>query len=206
MARRRASHGWPRDPPMELPATGRIKKVAGSLRSWRPTRPSGHRVATVAVVGITLIAVGVAAPWAWRGPSASPSPPAASTESPPAIPTASPDEVWESVDLLPLAPAATLVPQRADTAGVAPDTTFVLTSLTDEPAAALAGRLETEPAVDLAVAVGPDERTVVLTPTGGLKTGAQYRATLAAPDGSLAGSWAFRVRGPVRVQYRSRSR
>jgi hypothetical protein len=156
-------------------------------------------VATVVVVGITLIGVGVAAPWAWRGPTASPSPPASPAGSPPASPSASPDEAWESVELLPLVTAATLEATPLDAAGIAPDATFALTSLTDEPAVVMAERITTEPPIDLDVRSGADEHSAVLAPRQALEPGVQYRVELLDPEGSLNTSWAFRVRSPVRV-------
>lgn len=154
-------------------------------------------VATVAVVGFTLVSMLVAFPPPRSGPSASPSP---GTSGPPAAsPSAVPDEAWADVELLPLVTAATLEATSLDAAGIAPDATFALTSLTGEPAVAMAERITTDPPMDLDVRPGADERSAVLAPREALEPGVQYRVGLLDPTGSLNTSWAFRVRSPVRV-------
>jgi hypothetical protein len=80
---------------------------------------------------------------------------------------------------------------------VALDTAFTLTSLTGEAPAALAARLEVSPAVALTVAKTSD--TTVELSQAGLEPNLLYRFTLRSPDGSVAGSWAYRVQGPVAV-------
>ena len=63
----------------------------------------------------------------------------------------------------------------------------------------MAARVQVSPDAELAIDAGSDERTATLAPRDGLEPGTQYRFTLQAPDGSLAASWAFRVRSPVHV-------
>jgi hypothetical protein len=83
-----------------------------------------------------------------------------------------------------------------DPAGVAADTAFRLTSKTGESAVSLASRLDVSPPLDVTVA--PDDAgAAVISPTTSLQPNGIYRFTLLATDGSVAGSWAFRVRGPV---------
>lgn len=169
--------------------------MAGTERSWRPIRPRAAFVATVAVIGLITISLIVAFPP--HRSAAGPSPTPGST--PASTPAASPDDDWQAVELPPLTPVATLAATALDAAGVAPDTRFTLASLTAEPATTMAARIQVSPDAELAVMAGSDERTATLAPRAGLEPGAQYRVTLQAPDGSLAASWAFRVRSPVRV-------
>lgn len=171
--------------------------MAGSAGSWRPTRPSGQMVATVAVVGFTLVSMLVAFPPPRTGPSASPSP--GPSGPPEASPSADPVEAWTDVELLPLVTSATLEATPLDAAGIAPDATFALTSLTGEPAVAMAARITTDPPIDLDIRPGDDGASAVLAPGEPMEPGAQVRVTLLQPDGSLDTSWAFRVRSPVRV-------
>jgi hypothetical protein len=169
--------------------------MAGSDRSWRP------RILVAAAAALAV--VGVTAACSLTSPTPPPATPAAAPSvaatSPGANASASPAATWQSVVPAPLSPVATFEASAIDEAGVAPDARFALTSLTGETAVAMAARLDADPETQLAVAAGPDQRTATITPAGGLAPGTQYRFTLAAPDGSRAASWAFRVRSPVRV-------
>ena len=63
----------------------------------------------------------------------------------------------------------------------------------------MAGRLETEPRLDLNVVAGPSQASVTIRPATPLTAGRTYRFTLRAEDGSIAGSWAFQARAPLHV-------
>ncbi len=105
---------------------------------------------------------------------------------------------WAALDLAPLPAVATLEPTTRDDAGISPDTAFTLTGLTGEPARTLAARLEVSPPTPLVVSSSSDASATV-RPTQPLAIGSAYRFALRSPDGALAGSWLFRVRGPVQV-------
>jgi hypothetical protein len=173
--------------------------MAGTEGSWRPIRRRAAFAATVVVIGIIVVSLVVASPPPRSNSDASPTPGSSPVASPVASPEASPAEAWRAVELLPLTPVATLEASPIDATGVAPDGRFALTSLTGEPATAMAARVQVSPDAELAIDAGRDERAVTLAPRDGLKPGTQYRFTLQAPDGSLAASWAFRVRSPVHV-------
>src|SRR3990172_343925 len=118
-------------------------------------------------------------------PRESPSPTSSPTTTPVAGVTASPSPPpitgdWSALgDLPPIEPAATLTPDRADRAGIAPDTTFTLASMT--------------------TVSGADLATVPVAPAQPLEPGTRYRFWLTGPDGALAGAWAFQVKGPLHV-------
>jgi hypothetical protein len=146
-------------------------------------------------VAIAAVAAGVILQGRPAGqPGGSPSGPIAASSSPPAA-----QADWTDLDLAPLELAATLQPAAADDAGLQPSTAFTLSSRTGEAARSLASRLEVTPSVELSVADGPDAATAIVRPTSPLSAGALYRFALRAADGTLTGSWAFRVRGPVAV-------
>ncbi|HEX5148236.1 MAG TPA: Ig-like domain-containing protein, partial [Candidatus Limnocylindrales bacterium] len=151
----------------------------------------------MAAVVVTIAAIGVLA----VGDALQPSPVAepTTTATPTARPSATPAADWGPVELAPLEPGATLEPSGGDDAGIAPDATFTLASLTDEPAAALAERLEITPATAYTVAPSADGAVATIQPATALTAGDSYRFMLRTPGGALAASWAFRVRGPVRV-------
>lgn len=160
----------------------------------------------IAVVAITATLLIGTRPGPATGPSGSPA--AAGTPTSPAhVPSAepgdtpepTPDEAWGPLALEPIVAVASLKPVAADAAGVRADTRFVLESLTTEPAGALATRLEVAPKIALKTIAGADARQVTLTPAAPLAAGTVYRFTLRRQDGSLAGTWGFRVRGPLRV-------
>jgi hypothetical protein len=172
-----------------------------------PRRPDPRRtrrallVTAFAVVAITATLLIGSRP---GGPRPTPSQiaagsPTAPPPSPGPTPSTTPGEAWAPLSLEPIAAVANLTPVATDEAGVEPDTRFVLESLTAEPAADLAKRLEVAPATRIRVSAGADARHVTVAPDSRLSAGAVYRFTLRAPDESLAGSWAFRVRGPLRI-------
>jgi len=167
--------------------------VNGFARFRRPTRPQAAALAAVVAViaviaGLSLGPTVFGPPSSSPGASGSPANPSPSTTEGPA---------WAQLALTPLARVASLEPTKPGPAGVAPDTAFTLRSLTGEAPTALAARLEVSPSVALTVAT-TSESTVVLSQAG-LEQNRLYRFTLRAPDGSIAGSWAYRVQGPVSV-------
>ncbi len=96
-------------------------------------------------------------------------------------------------------PVATLTATKFTRSGVAADTTFTLASIGADDPQALARAIEVTPAVDFAISAGPVDRTATLRPTDSLIPGRLYRFTLRAPDGTIAGSWAFQAQSPLRV-------
>jgi len=172
--------------------------MAGAESPGRPIRSRPESIAVVALVVLTLTATLVWQPWTHPGPGAGASPgPSGAPGSP--EPTASPVEAWQPIDLEPLVAPATLEPSQRDAAGVQPDATFTLTSLTGDTAIALAKRVEVTPTTALAIRTTSDTTQVTLTPEPALTPGTTYRFALRAEDGSLATSWAFRVRSPLHV-------
>jgi hypothetical protein len=199
--------------------------VAGKLTPRRPTRSTltsrpmigVEVVAVVVLMGALLMQGSLFGPpgatpvpssaTASGGPVASPSagtgtspePSATATGNPTPSPTPDTDAGWASLDLAPITRIASLEADRVRPGGVAPDASFTLASLTGEPAAAIAARLTVTPTVKLAVASGSNAAHARVTPATKLQPSTAYRFTLRNADGSLAGSWAFQVRGPVRV-------
>lgn len=171
----------------------------------RPMRPTPRQlrrvmiVAALAVVAITASLLIGSRP----GPAPSSSPIAATTQTPsqgPGSTSTSPAiEPWEPLALQPIVPVANLNPVAADAAGVRRDTAFVMQSLTAEPAADMARRLEVVPATGVEVSAGADATHATLRPKAPLVPGGVYRFVLRDVDGALAGQWAFRVRGPVQI-------
>jgi len=172
----------------------------------RPDRKQGSVVAIVliAIGAVTLSVLLQGSPSAQTTASATASASASASSgvnaaAASAEPSAQQAEPWTPVELSPLAAVATFEPSARDDAGVPPDATFTLASLTGEPARAIAERLEISPATAFTVAESRDSATATIKPTTALTAGDTYRFELRAPDGTVAGSWAFRVRGPVGV-------
>ena len=172
-----------------LPNIARLRRAAGERRT---------QTAVVAVLVVALAATLLAQPWAAAPPATSSAAPGSSA-GPSATLEPDPEAGWTDVEPAPFAGLADLTPSAADGAGIRPDATFTLTSLTDTDAANLAARLEVTPTTDLTVEPGSDARTSLVRPATPLAAGALYRFALRGEDGSLAASWAFRVRTPVHV-------
>ena len=164
--------------------------MVGSESSRRPAR---RQIAGVAVIVIAAAAI-VTTAVLQGSPSAQPS---GSHGASPEAPGPSGEAAWTALDLAPLQAVATLEPSTEDDAGIEPDATFTLTSLTAEPASALASRLEFTPPTAFTIGEGAIAGTAVVRPSSALTAGATYRAAIRTADGALAASWAFRVRGPV---------
>ncbi|MBI3748377.1 MAG: Ig-like domain-containing protein [Chloroflexi bacterium] len=132
-------------------------------------------------------------------PPANASPGPADPSAQPREPSQEPAEPWSPVELPPLAAVATLEPSSSDDAGIPANAAFVLASLTGDPARTIADRLAISPPTEFTVSDGGRPTTVTVKPNVPLAAGGTYRFELRAPDGNVAGSWAFRVRGPVAV-------
>lgn len=161
-------------------------------------RPSGRRAA---VVGVVLVVVGAvtAGVVLQANPTVLPGPSPVTSGQPSAGTSTGTPAQWSALDLPPMAMPATLEPSVGDDAGIAANASFILASLTDEPATELAARLEVTPEAAFTIAPAADAATATITPVGPLATGDTYRFALRSPDGVLAASWAFRVRGPINV-------
>ena len=122
----------------------------------RPSRPQA--AALVAVVAVIAISAGLALQPRPSSPGDSPGPGSMAPSSSPVAATGSP-EPWAALTLPPIERAATLEPVVADPSGIAPDTGFILTSLTGEPAATMVARLEVSPAAALEVVIPADPGT-----------------------------------------------
>jgi len=159
-------------------------------------RPDPRLVAGVAVIAIVAIGVGLV--MQGRLPTAPKPSPGASTSagSSSAATGTSPAGQWGALDLPPIPAMASLEPTAQDDTGVAADATFTLTSLAGDSATALAERLEVTPPTALTVARLSDTIATV-KPAKPLEAGGTYRFALRSPDGATAGSWLFRVTGPV---------
>lgn len=168
-----------------------------------PRRPSRRQAAATSVVVVTIAAIGAGLVFqaTQRGvPARSPGATALAAGSPAAgSPAASRAPGWAAVDVGDLPTVATLEAVADDATGIAPDARFTLASRSGEAAGAIAQRLEVAPDADFTIAPSADGRQATLTPRTPLTAGRTYRVTLRSPDGALAGSWAFHVRGPVQV-------
>jgi hypothetical protein len=168
----------------------------------RPDRRQGSLVAIVlvAIGAITFSVLAQGSPTASQAPGSSATTGAQATRSAPpsSDPSATP-EAWAPLELSPLAAVATLQPSSDDAAGIPPDATFALASLTAEPAHALGARLEVTPELAFTVTDAADSASATIEPSGPLSPGETYRFVLRNADQTVAGSWAFHVRGPVAV-------
>jgi hypothetical protein len=155
--------------------------------------------ALVAVIAVVAISTGLVL----QSQPSSPGATGRATPSIPAVAATGTPEPWGALTLPTIERAATLEPVAPDPAGIAPEAGFVLTSLTGEPAATMAARLEISPVVALAVETpaepGTPGDTVRIRPATSLAPNQSYRFTLRSADGAVAGSWAYRVRGPVAI-------
>ncbi len=132
-----------------------------------------------------------------NSPSARPSSPASTAApTPTPVPTLEP---WPDLAVPAFEPLAELRPTDTDRAGVAIGSSFALRSLTATPALELASGLRIDPPIRFDVEAGPTSDIAVLTPVEQLAEGLRYRFRLEAPDGALAGTWAFITRAPLHV-------
>ncbi len=155
--------------------------------------------AAAALAGVSLLSP--PSPPTWSFPTSAPTtsqPSSAATEATPAPSDGLGGGDWAPISLPPYRPVASLIATASDTAGVALDSAFRLTSLGAVPAARLAASIEVTPSLKLVTAAAADG-SVTITPSGRLVAGTRYRFTARAADGSLAGSWAFQAVRPLRV-------
>lgn len=148
---------------------------------------TASRAAVALVAGTILVAACAPAPSPSIGPTTSVLP----------APTTGP-EGWSPADLPPYALPATLEADDEDAAGVATGSAFTLTSVGPADPRELATRLSIVPAVEFAVAAGPDPAAVSLVPRAPLAAGTVYRAELTTASGTIAARWAFQTRAPIR--------
>jgi alpha-2-macroglobulin len=109
------------------------------------------------------------------------------------------DEAWAGITLPPADALADLVATRPLGNRIATTTAFTIRSLGAIPVTDLASRIQADPPVSLVVEPGATPDTATLVPTGPLLESTRYRFRLTAPDGSLAGTWAFRTDSPLHV-------
>ncbi|MEO8462841.1 MAG: Ig-like domain-containing protein, partial [Chloroflexota bacterium] len=162
--------------------------MTGQLKS-----PGSQRRVAVGAVLVVAVAV-MTGILVQPRPGPTPSPSSEESGSPP--PTEAP---WAAVELPDVPSVADLTPSSRDDTGIRPDTTFALTSRIGGTAVDLTAGLEVIPAIRLATASIGDGTQAILTPAVPLQAGQTYRFALRLADGSLAGSWAFRVRSPLHV-------
>jgi hypothetical protein len=156
--------------------------------------------AAVTVVAIVAIGTGLVMQGAFTGkPSASPGTSPGTSPAASAATTPAPVGDWAALDLAPLPAVASLEATSRDDTGIAAAGAFAFKSLAGEPVAALAQRLEVSPRTELVVTASTDS-SATIKPAKPLQAGQTYRFALRSPDGALAGSWLFRVSGPVRVE------
>jgi hypothetical protein len=171
----------------------------GRWARWSASRQASAilAVSVALVVATSALLQGLGAPAQEPGPSASPGPTSAAASPSPA-PTATP-EPWTALEVPEIPAVADLSTLDVDAAGVQPSASFSLASLGGAPAKDLASRIEVQPPVALAVAPGADAGQAILRPEQPLTPGTVYRFSLRGAGGEIQGSWAFRVRSPLRV-------
>ena len=108
-------------------------------------------------------------------------------------------EPWDELAVPAFEPLAALSPNERDRLGVAPGSSFTLRSIGAIPAVELARGLRVDPPLELRIEPGSAADTAVITPAGDLTEGTRYRFQLDAPDGALAGMWAFNTRAPIHI-------
>jgi hypothetical protein len=161
-------------------------------------RPDSRIVAAIAVVatvaiGVGLVMQGTLSPPPKASPGASPGSSSSAT-----APGTAPAGQWGALDLAPVPAIASLEATAQDDTGIAADAAFTLTSLAGDSPTALAERLEVSPPTALAV-TPVSNTTVTVKPAKPLDAGGTYRFALRSPEGATAGSWLFRVTGPVQA-------
>lgn len=106
---------------------------------------------------------------------------------------------WAKVTLPADGAVAEIQPTRPLGATVATTTSFSIHSLGSIAAVDLASRVTADPPVTFTVEPGATPADSTITPTSALAPGVRYRFRVAAPDGSLAGTWTFRTASPLHV-------
>ena len=168
------------------------------------SRPRVSRRLRLAAAGAVVVLVAVLALQGMPGAPGSSAQPSASSA---VASTSAPGEslpgesagTWSRLVLGADQSLAELSAVRADASGVARSSGFVLRSKSATPAVALARGLTASPTLDFRVTAGTTADLATLQPVSPLTAGKRYRLSLTAPDGSLAGTWTFRVAGPLHV-------
>jgi hypothetical protein len=164
----------------------------------------GTMIKAAVAVGVLVIFAAVLGPAALIRPTASPG----NTTSPTGAPatgvpsTTAPEasaEPWADLTVEPYEATAALAADDQDRGGIATGTSFTLKSLTSTPAVELARGLKIDPPVQYSVEAGPTADVARVHPVKPLVAGVRYRVRVAAPDGALAGIWAFITRAPIHV-------
>jgi hypothetical protein len=106
---------------------------------------------------------------------------------------------WADLDVPAVELAAAFEPNNRDRGGVATNSTFTVRSLTSTPGVDLAKGLHIDPATEFTIKPGTTKDLAVVTSSRALVEGVHYRVRLDAPDGALAGAWAFTTRAPLHV-------
>jgi hypothetical protein len=152
-------------------------------------------------VGVLVIFAAILGPAALTGPTPGHSASPASSQVA-ALPTPAPTadaEPWSDLEVGPYVATAELVPSDRDRIGIAKTTSFTLRSLTSTSALQLAKGLQIDPPTKVVVEAGPTPDVARIRPATPLAVGERYRIRLQAPDGALAGSWAFTTRAPLHI-------
>ncbi|HXI45374.1 MAG TPA: Ig-like domain-containing protein, partial [Candidatus Acidoferrales bacterium] len=160
----------------------------------QPNSRTPRRPRTVLLQGAVVVAVvAILGSLAGRA-TPSPSAPGFTFATQSAAPAA-----WAALQLGPDTTLAEVTATRSLGREVATTTAFTIKSLGAIDVADLASRIESDPPVTFAIEPGPAAGTATLVPTSPLREATRYRLRLMAPDGSLAGTWAFRTDSPLRI-------
>ena len=106
---------------------------------------------------------------------------------------------WADLDVPAFDVAAAFEPNDRDGTGVAASSTFTVRSLTSTPGVELAKGLQIDPPTKFTIKPGGSPDLAVVRPSTPLVEGVRYRFRLNAPDGALAGAWAFTTSAPLHV-------
>jgi hypothetical protein len=116
----------------------------------------------------------------------------------PAGPTEEP-QPWDDLAVPAFELAVAFEANDRDRGGVATNSSFTVRSLTSTPALEVARGLQIDPPVAFTIKPGSTSDLAVVQPSTPLVEGVHYRFRLNAPDGALAGAWAFTTRAPLHV-------
>ena len=108
-------------------------------------------------------------------------------------------QAWADLAVPAFELAAAFEPSDRDRGGVATNSSFTVRSLSSTPAVELAQGLHIDPPIGFTIKPGGSADLAVVKPSSALVEGVRYRVRLDAPDGALAGSWAFTTRTPLHV-------
>jgi len=117
----------------------------------------------------------------------------------PTLGPAASGDTWADLDVPAFQELAAFSPNDGGIHGVGLSSSFTLRSLTSTPAADLVRGLHIVPPIEFRTEPGPTPDVALVVPTGHLAQGSRYQVRLDAPDGALAGAWAFTTEAPLRV-------